>query len=98
MSAFHNRGELAYWIGKPYWGKGYGTEAAQATLPYGFEQLKLQKIFAEAYTSNPGSWRIMEKIGLNYEETLKQHMCRFGQYHDLAFYGLVKDEYGQRTS
>ncbi|MFA8305132.1 GNAT family N-acetyltransferase [Paenibacillus alvei] len=66
ISAFHNRGELAYWIGKPYWGKGYGTEAAQATLPYGFEQLKLQKIFAEAYTSNPGSWRRLDS-------TMKKH-------------------------
>lgn len=98
ISAMHNRGELAYWIGKPYWGKGYGTEAAQVLLSYGFEQLELHKIFAEAYTSNPGSWRIMEKIGLVYEGTLRQHVYRFGQYHDLAFYGMLRDEYRQRTS
>lgn len=98
LSALHNRGELAYWVGKPYWRKGYGTEAAQVLLSYGFEQLELHKIFAEAYISNPGSWRIMEKIGLVYEGTLKQHVCRFGQYYDLAFYGLLREEYGQKTS
>ena len=87
------RGELAYWIGKPYWGKGYGTEAAKVLLEYGFNNLELNKIFAASFTSNPGSWRIMEKIGLKYEGTLKQHVARDGQFYDLTYYGLLKEEY-----
>jgi len=93
LAASHKRGELAYWVGKQYWGKGYGTEAVEALLEYGFNQLNLNRIFAASFTSNPGSWRVMEKIGLKYEGTLKQHVARFGNYYDLAYYGLLKDEY-----
>lgn len=93
LSAPYKRGELAYWVGKQYWGKGYGTEATKALLEYGFNQLNLNKIFAASFTSNPGSWRIMEKVGLKYEGTLKQHVARFGQFYDLAYYGLLKEEF-----
>jgi [ribosomal protein S5]-alanine N-acetyltransferase len=89
----YKRGELAYWVGKPYWGKGYGTEAAIALVSYSFEELKLNKVFAASFTNNPGSWRIMEKIGLKYEGTLKQHVARNGEYFDLCYYGLLKEEY-----
>ncbi|WP_214484602.1 GNAT family protein [Bacillus sp. SM2101] len=93
LSESFSRGELAYWVGKEYWGKGYGTEASKALLEYGFNHLHLNKIFAASFTSNPGSWRIMEKIGLKYEGTLKQHVARFGQFYDLAYYGLLKEEF-----
>lgn len=93
LSKAHERGELAYWVGKPYWGVGYGTEAAKSLLSFGFENLKLNKIFAKSFTNNPGSWRIMEKIGLKYEGTLKQHVIRFGEYYDVICYGLLKEEY-----
>ncbi|MGJ9458339.1 GNAT family N-acetyltransferase [Oceanobacillus sp. CF4.6] len=93
LSSPYRRGELAYWVGKHYCGNGYGTEAAKLLLEYGFNHLKLNKIFAASFTSNPGSWRIMEKIGLKYEGTLKQHVARFGQFYDLAYYGLLKEEF-----
>jgi len=93
LAASYKRGELAYWVGKQYWGKGYGTEAVETLLEYGFNQLNLHRIFAASFTSNPGSWKVMEKIGLKYEGTLKQHVARFGNYYDLAYYGLLKDEY-----
>ncbi|MGA4518084.1 GNAT family protein [Solibacillus sp. FSL W7-1472] len=93
LSIPYQRGELAYWIGKEYWGNGYGTDAAKALLEYGFNQLKLNKIFAASFTSNTGSWKVMEKIGLKYEGTLKQHVSSFGQFYDLTYYGLLKEEF-----
>lgn len=93
INSTFNRGELAYWVGKPYWGQGYGTEAARALLQYGFEVLQLNRIYAQSFTTNPGSWRIMEKIGLIYEGTLRQHVSRFGQYYDLAQYGILNEEF-----
>lgn len=62
LSEPYKRGELAYWIGKQYWGKGYGTEATKTLLEYGFNQLNLNKFFAASFASNTGSWRIMEKV------------------------------------
>jgi RimJ/RimL family protein N-acetyltransferase len=94
----HQRGELAYWLGRPYWGKGFGTEAATAVLQYGFEQLNLNKIFAAAFFENPGSWRIMEKIGMREEGVLKQHVMKWGQSVDLVYYGLLRQEYMERLS
>ncbi|MDT8860295.1 GNAT family N-acetyltransferase [Alkalihalobacillus sp. MEB130] len=98
LSKSYNRGELAYWVGKQYWGRGYGTEATKALLEYGFNYLNLNKIFAASFTSNPGSWRILEKVGLKYEGTLRQHVARFGQFYDLAYYGLLKEEFDKESS
>lgn len=92
LSSAHQRGELGYWIGKPYWGKGYGTEATKAMIDYGFAQLHLNKIFAQAFANNPGSWRIMEKVGMTYEGTLKQHFFRFGEFIDVVNYGLLRED------
>lgn len=47
------RAELGYWIGKPYWGQGYCTEAARAVLGFGFEQLALNRTCAHHFARNP---------------------------------------------
>jgi len=85
----HQRAELAYWMGRPFWGQGYTTEAAGRMLEFGFNDLSLNRIFAFAFTDNPASTRVMEKIGMKYEGTLRQHVCTWGEYKDLAAYGCV---------
>lgn len=60
--------DIGYRFIKKYWGKGYATEAAKATLTYGFEKLSLPTIFAMADVNNTGSNRILTKIGLKYVE------------------------------
>ncbi|NMH72175.1 GNAT family N-acetyltransferase [Bacillus sp. RO2] len=89
----YKRGELGYWVGRPYWGKGYGTEAARAMVEYGFNVLGLNKVFAGAFTDNPGSWHIMEKVGMKHEGTWRQHAMRDGRFVDLAYYGLLREEF-----
>ncbi|WP_100011323.1 GNAT family N-acetyltransferase [Lentibacillus sediminis] len=88
-----NRAELGYWIAKPFWGKGFGTEAAKEIVRVGFEELKLNRIYAQAFTTNPGSYRIMEKVGLKHEGILKEHVKRNGDYFDIKVYGMTKSEY-----
>lgn len=66
--------ELAYAIGKSYWGFGLGTEAARASLRFGFEEAKLDRIIAVAFPDNTASLRVMEKIGMKYEK----HMQVYG--------------------
>lgn len=89
----HDRGELAYWVGKPYWGQGYGTEAAAWIMQFGFEQLELNRIWAAAMTKNPGSSSIMKKIGMQYEGLFKEHVKKWDVYEDLEYYGLSKRDY-----
>ncbi|EON72586.1 GNAT family N-acetyltransferase [Lysinibacillus sphaericus] len=87
-----NQGELAYWIGEPYWGNGYATEAAQAILQFAFKEKKLHKVFARYFSSNPASGKVMEKIGMEKEGTLKDHVMKDGKYEDLVYYGIIKEK------
>ena len=84
--------ELGYWIGKPYWSKGYCTEAAGALLDYGFKVLELNRIQARHLVSNPASGRVMQKLGMSYEGTLRQVVFLRGSYEDLAGYAILRDE------
>lgn len=89
----HRRAELGYWIGKPYWGRGYATEAARAVLRYGFETLGLNRIHAAHFTRNPASGRVMQKIGMTHEGRLRQHYDKWGVLEDIEFYGILSGEY-----
>ncbi|UTR06677.1 GNAT family N-acetyltransferase [Alkalihalobacillus sp. LMS6] len=85
----HAHGELAYWIGEPYWGKGIGTEAAQAMVEFAFQEKQLHKVFARFFKSNPASGRIMEKIGMKQEGVLREHVWKENRFEDLVLYGIL---------
>lgn len=89
----HDHAELGYWIGKPYWGQGYATEAARAIVDYGFDRLGLNRILARHLTRNPASGRVMQKIGMAYEGCMRQHVKKWGHYEDVAFYGMLRHEH-----
>ncbi len=58
--------ELGYWLGVPFWGKGYATEAARAVLDHGFEDLGHDALLSGARISNPASRRVLEKCGFQW--------------------------------
>ncbi|MGC4048057.1 MAG: GNAT family N-acetyltransferase [Armatimonas sp.] len=62
-------GVLAFYIARPYWGLGLATETGHAFLRYGFEELELSRIVAGTSTSNMGSNRVLQKIGMNLVNT-----------------------------
>ena len=59
--------EVAYMLAKEYWGQGLATEAAQAILKYGFEQLDLSRLICVINPDNRASSRVAEKIGMTLE-------------------------------
>lgn len=61
--------ELGYWIGRPFWGRGYATEAASALVDLGFAALSLEEVAALVFGENPASVRVLEKIGFELTET-----------------------------
>jgi ribosomal-protein-alanine N-acetyltransferase len=89
----HQWAELGYWIGKPYWNQGYCTEAAKEVLRYGFEELKLNRIQARHMAKNAASGRVMEKIGMRLEGTLRQSFRRFGVFEDAVMHSILRKEY-----
>jgi RimJ/RimL family protein N-acetyltransferase len=86
----HESAELGYWIGKPFWGQGYCTEAARAVVHYGFEQRRLNRIKAHHFATNPASGRVMRKIGMSREGKLIQEVKKWGEFVDLEVYGIVR--------
>lgn len=85
--------ELGYWIGVPYWGQGYATEAAREVVRYGFEELGLHRIYAAHFGNNPASGRVLTKIGMSYEGTRRDHHRKWGTYEDRVEYGLLASEW-----
>ena len=89
----HSQAEMGYWIGKPFWNRGYCTEAARAVLAYAFEGLELHRVFAHCFTRNPGSGRVLEKIGMAFEGHLRDHILKWGVFEDLDQYGVLRDDW-----
>lgn len=61
--------ELGYWLGKPFWGRGYMPEAVRELLRYGFENLGMSTIWCGYYDGNEKSKRVQEKVGFTYHHT-----------------------------
>src|SRR2546430_6629313 len=80
VKAENDNGEIGYWIGVPYWGSGYATEAAGVVLRYGFETLSLNRIYAMHFARNPASGRVLQKLGMRHEGTLRQHVKKWDEY------------------
>lgn len=90
--ADHQHAEVGYWIGVPYWGNGYATEAARALVQYGFDVLRLHRIHASHTAKNPASEEVLRKIGMKHEGRMREHLVKWGEYQDLEFYGMLKGE------
>lgn len=63
MELSEDEGELGYWIGKPFWGRGYATEAAQRVVEHGFKDLGLSGIWGGYYEGNDRSRNVQKKLG-----------------------------------
>ena len=88
-----NKAELGYWIGKPFWNRGYATEATLAILAFGFETLQLNRIQAKHFARNPSSGKVMQKAGMVLEGTARQNAMKWGVYEDLVSYGILREDW-----
>jgi ribosomal-protein-alanine N-acetyltransferase len=76
-----NETEVAYLFSKRLWGRGYATEAAQASVQFGFESTGLEKIIGLVHPENAGSVRVLEKCGLTFTDRITlwgMEMSRYG--------------------
>jgi len=89
----HQHAELGYWLGVPFWGQGYATEAAREMLRYGFGELELHRIFATHFKHNPASGRVLKKIGMRYEGCRREHLRKWEQFIDSEMYGILRREW-----
>ncbi|MFX1309674.1 MAG: GNAT family N-acetyltransferase [Promethearchaeota archaeon] len=81
-------------IGEPdYWGQDIGQEVGKLLVDYGFEELNFHKIYAGIYTPNKRSLRTAEKIGFQYEATLKEEIYVDGEYVDIVKFAIFKRDW-----
>ena len=81
-----------------YWGKGYGTECTKLMIHYGFMELNLNRIQTQDMEENIGGQRADEKAGFTYEGTLREVIPRFGKFHNVRVYSLLRSEYIEKIS
>lgn len=85
---------IDYWIREDEWGCGYVTEAAKRILEFAFDTLNLNRIESCGAKDNPGTWKVMEHIGLKYEGVRDSGaFYYYGGLTDLVMYGITRDEY-----
>ena len=86
--------EIGYCYSDKYWNKGYGTEALSAVIKFLFEECDADLVNAEFMENNPASGRIMQKVGMKYEGTLRSRVIdKNNKRNDLLCYSITKEEY-----
>lgn len=89
----HASAEIGYALSRRYWGRGLMPEAVTALLEFGFGRMKLNRIVARCFAPNTASEKVMRKVGMSYEGTLREHLYLKDAYQDLKVYSILKSEY-----
>lgn len=82
--------ELGYYIGEPYWGRGFATSAVKQVCQYVFDHSDILRIFAEPFAYNAASCRVLEKAGFQFEGTLRSNAVKNGEVLDMKLYARVR--------
>jgi len=85
-------GSLGYWMGAPYAGQGYMTDAVGALVPFAFGTLRLHRVEAACIPANIASVRLLEKTGFHREGFARQYLCIDGVWQDHLLYARLKDD------
>ena len=84
--------ELGYYIAEEYWGKGIMTEAVKQLCDYVFSNTDIIRIYAEPFSYNIGSCRVLEKAGFQYEGTLRSNALKNSNVFDMKMYSKLKTD------
>jgi ribosomal-protein-alanine N-acetyltransferase len=85
-------GALGYAFSRAYWRQGLATEAVKEVIQFGFHALGLYRIWATCLAENIGSWRVMEKAGMRYQNTLRGLPVK-GHPRDIHTYAVFRQEW-----
>lgn len=90
--------ELGYWVGVPFWGKGYTTEALQALTDWVFGEKGdvYRRLWASVVDGNTASIKCLEKCGYTAEGVMKGHVEKHGVVSDLHILGLTRKDWEER--
>ncbi|HEY9898766.1 MAG TPA: GNAT family N-acetyltransferase [Pantanalinema sp.] len=85
--------ELAYALAEPYWGQGIVAEAAQAVRDFVFAEHPIERLQCRCKVENAPSARVMEKVGMKWEGTLRASIFHRDRFWDMHYYSLLRSEW-----
>ena len=88
--------EIGYVLLPEYWQNGYASEIVRALLAFGFGTLRLHRVYGKCDDLNLPSARLMEKCGLTYEGTIREHVWLRDHWRSTRYYGMLEGEYSSR--
>lgn len=88
---YNQDAELGYWLGHPYWGQGYGSEAVREMLRVAFGPLGLHRVTAGIFVGNARSEGVLRKAGFRFEGRCHHAFFRLGKWRDDKLFALTAD-------
>jgi len=82
---------ISYWLGEPFWGRGIATYALKLLTAYAFANFDLERLQAGVFEWNPGSARVLEKAGYQFEGRLRRSIFKDGRIGDALFYARLRE-------
>ncbi|MFJ7975732.1 GNAT family N-acetyltransferase [Peribacillus sp. JNUCC 23] len=89
----HSNAEIGYVLNRNYWGLGIATEAINELIRFGFETIQLNRIQGRCDIDNVGSEKVMLKVGMCYEGTLRKNEFIKGEFKDTKIFSILKEEF-----
>lgn len=93
MNVGRYKAELGYWVGVPFWGKGYATQANRLILAFAFEEAGLERLYARPLARNVASCRVLEKLGFDHVDTVDNVFPKWDATDQLGIYELEACEW-----
>lgn len=84
-------GEIGYWLGEAFWGRGIMTEVVRAFTAYAYEAYDLRRLYARVFAWNASSARVLEKAGYALEGRLRRAAVKEGEETDELLYAAVRE-------
>lgn len=91
---YRGTGEVGYWVGEPYWGRGVATAAVRSITRWAFEALELRRVQAYVFERNTASRRVLEKAGFALEGTMRDAVLKDGRVMDQWIFGRLRGDAG----
>ena len=82
--------EIGYYIAEEYWGNGIMTKTIKEVCDYIFNETDIIRIFAEPFSSNVASCKVLEKAGFEFEGTLRNNAIKNNKILDMKMYSIIK--------
>lgn len=98
LTLSNGRYAIGYWLGRPFWNRGYASEAVKALVAFAFHVLKVEQVWASWFDDNPASGRVLEKLGFRVVETYEgASLARRGAVpcHRTT---LLREDFGRRKA